>query len=533
MSKYILKNGTIVDGTGMAKYQADLLIEGNIITKIGEVRDAVSLEEGVVIFDCSGLTISPGFIDCHSHSDAEILQEFSAFNLLEQGITTEIAGHCGVFPAPFKGSTMRNLEMMLPKHKENILKNGGNYEAFFKEIESIDVPLNFATYIGHGTIRESVMGFSDAIPTEEELQEMKELVREGMKAGALGLSTGLVYPTGCYSKEEEIIELCKVVGEFGGYYSTHMRSESSKVVESVEETIRIAEAAGIPAVISHHKIGGKSNAGKSIETLKLIDEANNRGLTIRLDQYPYDGGATALISSIPPKYATNGPEGLLEHLRNPETRAKIKEEVSKESTEYENLIYGSGFDGIIVVLPMTPQYNGMSVLDIANQLGKDPCETLFDLLLENEGGGLAIYIMISDWDLENIIKHPLTMGGVDGNIMNQRGELTHPRIVATFPKIIGKYCRDKGFMTLEECIRKQTGLPAEFYNLNNKGILKEGNDADMVVFDFKTIAGNANYANSTAANTGIVYVFVNGKLSVKNGTITGIKNGKIIRESIN
>ena len=527
MANYLLKNGMIIDGSGREGYQADVLIEDGRIAQIGEIRPG----NETVIYDCTGLYVTPGFIDCHSHSDMVVLEEFSAFNVLEQGITTEITGHCGTSILPFlDGDAWCGDVQMPPEHKSNILRKGAGAKAVMKEIEAIELPTNIALFIGHGNVRIKVMGYAPEDPSPEQLEQMKSLIRDGMDQGAFGLSAGLFYPPGSNANEEELISLCKVVSEYKGYYTTHIRNESRLVTKSVLEALKTGKNADVPVVISHHKVEGKENKGKSAETLRLIDIAVAGGQIVGMDQYPYDGSSTGLVSALPPGYATNGMSGVLKHLQNAETRREIAQELKTDSDAFENLIHGCGsFDAILVQCGFTRQYNGMSLQQVADDMKKDPYDAMFDLILENQGEVGAIFIDVNDWDIENIMKHPLTMAGVDGAQMKLRGEMAHPRCIGTFPKIIGMYCRDKKLMPLESCIRKLTGLPAEFYGLDNKGLIREGRDADLVVFDYHSIAGNADYSHSTAANTGIRYVFVNGEPAVKDGTITGIKNGRLLR----
>jgi N-acyl-D-amino-acid deacylase len=528
MIKYLLKSGIIIDGTGAPQYLGDILINGG---KISEIGDNLVDPEAIVI-DCNGLCISPGFIDCHSHSDMTVLFQFNAFNILEQGITTEVSGHCGISIAPIIEEDVYDLENVEAlKHWLSIKEKGNSISTVFDEINAMELPTNMAFFLGHGAIRRSVMNYSSEKPTYEQLEKMKMLVREGMSWGAIGLSSGLIYPPGSFSDEQEMIELCHVVSEYKGIYASHMRSESDGLLQSMEETIRVGDAACVPILISHHKVAGKHNRGKSVKSLALIDEGRSNGLHIGLDQYPYNGGATALIRSIPPHYSTAGKKGILEHLRNAQTRKKIEMELSQASDQFENLIYLSGgLSDIIVSCEKTKLYNFMTIGEISKIQKKNEFDTMFDLLLENEGDVEAIYPLICDWDIDNIMKHPLVMGGVDGAHMNQRGEKTHPRQMGTFPKIIGTYCRDKKLFTIEECIRKLTGLPAEFFGFTQKGLVRVDMDADLVVFDFSTIEGCADYISSNAPNCGIRYVFVNGSLAVKNGTITGVKNGQVIRK---
>ncbi len=526
MLDLILKNGTVVDGTGKPRFQADVGVKDGVITAVGNLDG----QEAKEVLDIAGLCVSSGFIDWHSHSDLAVLADLDAFNILEQGITFEITGHCGVSLEPYIDPKFSAVgPYMSEEQQKSILAKGGTAKAVFEEIAKQKLPTNMAFYMGHGNIRGNVMGYDNRKPTDEEMDKMKALVREGMEAGAMGLSTGLIYPPGSYSQPEEIEALCAVVAEYpGSSYTSHMRSEGNGVVESVKETIHVAETCGIPVVISHHKIAGRHNEGKSKETLRLIEEANQRGLKVGLDQYPYDGGATSLLSAMPPKYASKGLDKLVEMLHDPAIRAEIREQLMHDSDEYENLVYGSTPAGIIVASPSHPELTGKTVAEIAEMQNKDPYEVIFDLLCEDGAAVGAIYRMICPWDIENIMQYPRTMVGIDGAHAAAKEKMEHPRGVATYPYILGKYVREKGLLTLELAIRKMTGLAAEMGGFTNKGTVEAGKDADFVVFDADTIAGPADYCAADVDNIGIKYVFVNGVMAVKDGKCTGARGGKMI-----
>ena len=526
MLDLILKNGTVVDGTGKPRFKADVGVKDGVITAVGDL----SGQDAKEVLDVDGLCVSSGFIDWHSHSDLAVLADLDAANILEQGITFEITGHCGVSLEPYIDPKFSAVGPYISEQQQkNILAKGGTSKAVSEEIAKQKLPTNMAFYMGHGNIRGNVMGYDNRKPTDEELEKMKALVREGMEAGAMGLSTGLIYPPGSYSQPEEIEALCSVVAEYpGSSYTSHIRNESNKVIESVKETIHVAETCGIPVVVSHHKIAGRHNEGKSKETLRLIEEANQRGLKVGLDQYPYDGGSTSLLSSLPPKYASQGLVKLVEMLHDPAIRAEIREQLANDTDEYENLIYGSTPAGVIVSSPSHPELTGKTVAEIAEMQNKDPYEVIFDLLCDDGADVGAIYRMICPWDIENIMKYPRTMVGIDGSHEAEKSKMGHPRGVATYPRILGTFVREKGLLTLEQAIRKMTGLAAEMGGFTNKGTVEAGKDADFVVFDADTIAGPADYGSADLDNIGIKYVFVNGVMAVKDGKCTGARGGKMI-----
>jgi N-acyl-D-amino-acid deacylase len=359
---------------------------------------------------------------------------------------------------------------------------------------------------------------------------MKEHVREAMESGAIGLSSGLIYPPGVYAPTEELIELSKVVAEYGGSYCSHIRNESDDVINAVEEAIRIGRESGASVVISHHKIAGRHNWGLSSTTLNIIEKANAEGVVVGLDQYPYEAGGTGLKSTIPGKFHEGGTEKLLERLRDPLIREEIKNLIMTPGGNWENLALGCGFDGIMVFASNIPDVHGITVAEYAARQGQDPLEALLDLVLLSEGTAGAIYFMMGSEDIERIMKHPFTMIGTDGGIVDPRYG-SHPRSTATFPKVLGVYVREKQLLTLEDAIRKMTSLPAQKAGLKTKGLIREGLDADLVIFDPATVAGPATYAQPLLRNVGINYVIVNGGIAVKDNKYTGNGFGKVVLRS--
>jgi N-acyl-D-amino-acid deacylase len=485
----LLKSGTVVDGLGEPRYRADLAVKNGQIAKVGEINE----KEAEKILNCKGKFVTPGFIDFHSHSDSRVLMDLNAWNTLEQGITTEIAGQCGYSIAPLLPPNLSAVGLKMPEEKyERLLREGGGVNAVFAAIAEQKLPTNMAFYMGQGSIRRSVMGYENRKPTRSEMDRMKACLREGMETGCLGMSSGLIYPPGSYTEPAELEELCKVVAEYGGSYTSHMRNEGNRVVESVRETLEVGKKCGIPVVLSHHKVAGKHNKGKSKETLALVDEAIASGREVYIDLYPYDGANTSLLSSIPPRYSSEGIETLMTKLKQKDFRAEVREMLTRDSDEFENLIYSSTPEGVIVFnVANAPEFNGKTLAEIAKMRNRDVYEALFDIVCEDRMAS-AIYRMICVEDMENIMKHPMTMGGVDGGHAaetTEKSPFIHPRNVATFPRIIGTFCRDKGLFPLEECVRKLCALPARAAGLSKKGILAEGKDADIVVFDFETIDG--------------------------------------------
>ncbi|MBW2370446.1 MAG: amidohydrolase family protein, partial [Deltaproteobacteria bacterium] len=382
---------------------------------------------------------------------------------------------------------------------------------------------------GHSTIRTAVIGPHNRKPTEEELTKMKDHVRIAMEAGALGLSTGLIYPPGAYADEDEIVALCRVVAKYGGSYCSHMRSEGDGLLDSTREAISIGKRAGIPVNISHIKVAGRKNWGKSEKLMELIDAANASGMRVTADMYPYKAGATALASAIPPKHAADGQAALVEKLKRPEFRAQVKEELFNQTEDFENLALYCGFDGMQIIHSPDDAIRGKTVAQIAEARGKDAFETFCDLIIETNGSAFCAYHMRRDTDIDAVFKHPMIMGGTDGGVDSPTFPVMHPRHFGTFPKLIKELVREKQLVTLEEAIRKFCSLPAETGKLATKGLLKEGYDADLLIFDYDQMDHSADYFNPRGKNTGFKYVFVNGEIAVSDDVFTGVLNGRVLR----
>lgn len=530
MLDILIKDGTIVNGTGTKRYKGNIGIKDGKIEYIGECN-----ADAKKVIDAEGFIVSPGFIDYHSHSDYSLLDEKVNFaNYLEQGITTQIVGMCGGTTAPSKLQDIKDLFSMLigeideeqAKQLANDLKD---FNSYFKSIEKKQLGTNMAFYIGHGTVRTAVIGPYNRKPTEEEMYEMKNHVRIAMEAGALGLSTGLIYPPGAYADEDELVELCKVVAEYGGSYCSHMRSEGDRLFEAVEEAINIGRRACVPVNISHIKVAGKNNWGKSDKLISLIDKANEEGIKVTADMYPYKAGATNLNSAVPPKYASDGQAALLEKMKNPKFRAQVKEELFNQTENYENLIVYCGFDGMQILNSPIKSIIGKTITQIAEERKKDEFETFCDLIIESNGGSFCAFFMRNDKDIDKVFKHPVVMGGTDGGIESKTFPMFHPRHMGTFPKLLKDLVIEKKLVTLEEGIMKFCKLPAETAKLETKGLLKKGYDADVLVFDLESINYTSDYFNPKGKNKGFKYVIVNGQIAVTDDNFTGVYNGRLLR----
>lgn len=525
----LIKNATIVDGTKKPAYKGNIGVEnGKLVLNPSEESSA---EE---VIDAQGRYVAPGFIDAHSHGDGVFGTNFGRLCKTSQGVTTEITGQCGaaMFPVnPEHKAEMLGCISTIVRDLPEEFDSFTDLKSYAKYVDQVGLTANTKIYIGHGSLRVSVMGYQNRKCTEAELGEMKDKIREAMEAGALGLSSGLIYSPSCFADTEELIELCKVVAEYGGIYATHMRDESGRIVEAVKEALRIGKEANVPVFISHHKIQGRPNWGLCKETLALVDEAKKDGVKVTLDQYPYLASMTNINAIIPPAYfGKGGVEGLAEMCRQPDVREQMKKDILSADTPFDNQYLNcGGFDHILISsLKKTNRYNGMTIAEMAKERGQDVFDALFDVLAENDAEGTAIYFSMCEEDLCDIFMYPDTVVGSDG-LYRFEGERSHPRAWGTFPHAICYFQKEKQLVSLEEMIYKMTLLPCERLDIENKGAIKEGWDADLVIFDYDKLQDKATYKTPDVITEGIEYVIVNGEIVYHDGKLTGRYPGKFIR----
>ncbi|MHA1740104.1 MAG: N-acyl-D-amino-acid deacylase family protein [Candidatus Heimdallarchaeota archaeon] len=534
----IIKNGKIIDGTGNPGFFADIGINNGRITFIGSLDEKAKAEQ---ILDAKGLVVSPGFIDIHSHSDYTIPFDPMAESTIKQGITTMVVGMCGAALAPVNPEKQelfdKEFSMSAPPN-EAYNVTWTKYSEYLDAMEKLGCSTNVAFLMGFGMIRMAAMGYDERKPTESEMQYMKDSIRDGMKAGAFGMSTGLIYTPQAYADTKEVLELAKVVAEFNGLYFSHIRNEGEKVLEAIQEVIDIVEQSGcVGGQIAHHKVSGRKSWGLSKETLKLIEEANERGISITCDQYPYNRGMTSLITLLPPWSHEGGPEKLLKRLKDPKERKKIKED-SFEGTNFESFIKNTGWGCIYVASLETEKWKdviGKSLEVIAKELGMDDVfDVLCEILIDEEAKGSMTIESMADKDIKRIMKARYTMVGTDGSSVSPTGPLSygkpHPRFYGTYPRILGKYVREEGLMTIEQAIRKMTSFPAQRLGILDRGLLRENNWADIVIFNPKTIIDKATFLDPHQFPVGIEFVIVNGDLVVSKGEHQTNLPGKVLRK---
>lgn len=483
------------------------------------------------MIDGKGLVLSPGFVDTHAHDDGYVFSDNSLYVKLSQGVTTTISGNCGISIGPINekyiGVFNRITGGML---NVPFLAEMTTFGKFMDKVNSIAPGINMGFFAGHNIIRMAVMGLEMREPSREEMEKMKEYLREALDHGALGLSTGMAYPPTSFAKSDEICELAGVVKEKGGLYASHIRNEGDNLVDAVEEAIEVGRRTGVPVIISHHKALGKNNWGKVNNTLRMIEKANKEGIEVGLDVYPYTANGTGLMYILPPSCHGGDNNKLLEQLGDADFREELKKNILDKKENYDNMVLYCGLDHILItVANATPDAVGKTISDYAESVGKDPFDAALDILLENKLNVLAVFFSIAEEDLEEVLKSPYSMIGTDGMPIPHNRSITHPRLKGTFPRVLGRYVREKSVLRLEDAIRKMTSLPAQKLRLKNKGLIKEGFDADLVLFDAANIADKADYINCYAENEGIKYVIVNGRIALEHNTYTGANSGRILR----
>jgi len=497
----VIRNGLVVDGTGSPWYRGDVAIRGDLIVRIARRIDGAAAR----IIDARGTVVAPGFIDIHTHARSDILDVPTADNYVRQGVTTLIEGPDGSSPIPLK--------------------------PFLDEIAAKRITPNFGTFIGQGSVREAVVGSTNRSATADEVEKMRGLVREGMNDGALGLSSGLFYVPGTFTETAEVIELARMAGAMGGIYISHIRDEASRVVDSVRETIQIGEQGGLPTQVTHHKAIGKPNWGRTVETLRLIDEARVRGVDTTLDVYPYTASATNIASALLPAWALEGGrDATLARLKDPAQRSKIRVETVRILRDERGA--GDPQNVQLSRCEWNDSLAGTRLGDLTRQRGQavtleTAAETVFWIVEQGNCGG--IFHAIDEQDLQRVLRHPATMIGSDGQVTVFGRANPHPRSYGTFARVLGRYVRELKILSLEEAVRKMSAFPAQRLGFADRGVIREGLKADIVVFDPATVRDRATFEQPHQYAEGVSYVLVNGELVFADGMMTSARPGRILR----
>jgi dihydroorotase/N-acyl-D-amino-acid deacylase len=526
----LIKNGLVIDGSGRLGFIADVGIKGDRIASIGKLKNARGARE----IDATGMVVAPGFIDMLGQSETYLLIDPRAMSKVMMGVTTEVTGE-GESIAPVNDRLIKEQEDFNRRYKLTVdWRTIGEY---FKRLEKQGSGVNLATFVGATQVREYVVGFDNRPPTPAELEKIKQLVANAMKDGALGVSTSLQYVPARFAKTDEIVELAKVAHQYGGIYATHQRSEANALDESLAEVFEIARRAQIPVEIWHLKTAYKKNWGRMPEVLAKIKRARAEGLDITADIYPYIAGSTSLSACLPPWALEGGTEKMLARLKDARVRRQLKQEITTDSKEWENIYLGSGgAPGVLigsVVNRDLEAMQGKRVSQIAEEQHKDPLDALFDLILADHGQTGAIYFMMSEDDMRAAMRAPFvsfcTDSGARANDGPLAGSKSHPRGWGSYPRILGRYVRDEHLLTLAQAIHKMSGMPAKRVGLRERGLLREGYYADVTIFDPKRVLDRATFEMPNQHPDGIEYVIVNGQLEVDKGQRTPALAGQVLR----
>lgn len=523
----LIKHGLIVDGNKTPAYEGDILIENEKILKISQNLN----EEADKVIDAKGRVICPGFIDTHSHSDLVILVNPYNEVKIRQGITTEVLGQDGISMAPLPQehiSSWRKNLAGLDGESDEIDWKYETTENYLKMMDDNGVGLNETYLVPHGNVRMEAMGLEDRPATKEEIQKMCEITERELKAGAIGLSTGLIYIPCAYSLTEEIIEMCKVVAKYDGVFVVHQRSEADTILTSMEEIIEIGKQSGVKVHFSHFKVCGKANWKYIPQVIELLEKAEKEGIRVSFDQYPYAAGSTMLGVVLPPWAHSGGTDKLIERLSDENERAKMKKDIANGIEGWDNFIEFAGIDQIFVTSVKTEKNKdviGKSLLEIGKMRGKDPLDATFDLLKEEENAvGMVDFYELEE-HIIGFMKRDEQNVCTDGLLAGK----PHPRAYGSFPKILGRYVRELNVLTIEEAVYKMTKKAATSFSIRDRGELKEGYFADIVIFDKDTVSGCDDFINSMQYPTGIDYVIINGNCVVEEGKYNKIKAGKVLK----
>jgi len=525
----IIRNGRVIDGTGVPAVDASVAVRGDRVVAIGSLGDATARET----LDASGLVVAPGFINMLSWADEPLLVDGRSQSDIRQGVTLEVFGE-GWSMGPL--NERMKTEQLAGQGDIKFAIDWTTLGEYLDGLERKGVSTNVASFVGATTLRIHEVGYDDREPTPEELARMKELVRQAMREGALGVGSSLIYAPAFYAKTPELVELVRTAGEFGGMYISHMRSEGSRLLEAIDELIQIAREAQVPAEIYHFKAAGRENWDKTDAAIARIEAARNEGLRITADVYTYPAGATGLNATMPPWVQEGGYDQWVARLKDPATRARVLREMTTPTTEWENFFVGAGPDGILLsgfkteaLKPLT----GRTLAEVAKARGTSPQETALDLVIEDGSRVDAVYFLMSEDNLRKKLRLPWVSFASDSGSMAPEGVFLrsnpHPRAYGNFARWLGRYVRDEKLVPLEEAVRRMTSMPADHLAIKERGRLAEGYFADLVVFDPARIQDHATFEKPHQYATGVVHVFVNGTQVLRDGEHTGATPGRVVR----
>jgi len=526
MLDILIKNGIVVDGTGKPAFRADVgVVDGRVAAVAKDLE-----QEAARVIKAQGLHVAPGFIDPHTHSDLPLLVDPRAESKIRQGVTTEVVGNCGFSAAPLLGDAMEETRAKAENLELDITWTGmGEY---LDRLRQSGTALNVVALVGHNVVRGSVLGYGDVQPEPAQQEEMERLVAETMEQGARGLSTGLYYPPGYYARTEEVIGLARAAARYGGIYASHVRSESDKLLDAIAEAIEIGEKAGIRVEIAHLKLESYRNWENIDQLVSVLDGAQAKGLSVGCDQYPYIACSTWLGAMLPYWAQAGGAKAVAERLRDPEVRAQLRQDWEENRADWDNRTGVRDWTDVLVCdCPGKPEVMGKNVAEIAGS-DQDPLETAFDLIVFSEGLAKGVWFNQPEENVQILMRHPLVAVGSDGSSLSPHGVLgqqkVHPRSYGAFPRVLGRYVREKKVLSLEEAVKKMTSLAAARFGLTGRGMVREGAWADLVLFDAQTVADRATFTEPHQYPTGIPYVLVNGEIVIEQGDHTGALAGQVL-----
>lgn len=536
MTDLLIKNARVIDGSGAPSFAADIAVSDGIITHVAPAIDMPCLET----IDAAGLVVSPGFIDMHTHSDFSLLLEPTAGSRVMQGITTEVTGNCGGSPGPILDSGsepfMEYMSDLGVLYKRKLSPEDWNWKTlddFYARLAITGTAVNLVPLVGHSTLRANVMGYENRVPNHQEMEQMKRLLTIELEKGAFGLSSGLIYHPGAFATQDELAGLAAVVKDFDGIYSTHMRSEGKFLFEALDETLAVARKSGVSVQISHLKCETPTMWGKGRLLLEKIHQARKEGIRVHFDQYPYTAYHTGLLEIFPIWAKEGGSKRMIEILSNAETQQKVMAEMKSPPDDWDNPMEDLGWDRIQIMgytQPDNLSLNGLTVATLAEIRGIEPLKAVVQVFCEESGSLSMIVFAMNEQDVVTIMQDPNGMIGSDGRSVTLGGPASgspvHPRFYGTFARVLGNYVREKKVISLEQAVHKMTGLPAEKLGLKDRGLIKKGMAADLVLFDPDTVQDVATFDDSHRYAEGISYVFVNGKAVVLDGKHTGNLPGK-------
>ncbi|MGH7264084.1 MAG: N-acyl-D-amino-acid deacylase family protein [Candidatus Rokuibacteriota bacterium] len=527
-----LAGGMVVDGAGGPRFRADVGVRDDAIAAVGDL----AREPAGLTLDARGRVLAPGFIDMHSHSDWRLWANRRAESKVRQGVTTEVVGNCGFSPAPVAAAFRDDLmgfALYLPPGMDFTWRSVGQY---LERFEQDGCAVNVIQLVGHGTLRIAVLGFARRAPTASELDAMRRLTAESLEGGAWGLATGLIYAPGSFAETTEIVALAREAGRRGGFYASHIRGEGATLLDAVAEAIRIGREGALPVQVSHLKAAGRLQWGTVGQALDLIGSARREGLDVLADAYPYTASSTTLRTLLPDWALEGGVDTMLGRLADPPTRARIAADIDAGTGGRENFAANVGWDGIMIALARSrPDAEGRRLSEVARAWGVPATEAALRLIEVERGKAYMILFQLDEADVRQVLADPHVMVGSDGSALAVTGDLgqgsPHPRSYGTFPRVLGRYARDEGVLTLEQALHKMTGLPARRLGLADRGVIRSGAKADLVVFDPATVADRATYEAPHQYPRGIEHVVVNGRVVVRDGEHTGALPGRVLRRA--